>query len=116
MTTFPDIPGVTFVERQEIHNGVRWKFYVDEVEAEEAAVGMLDALDRYSEIMLADPRKGDGEAAASFRQGKMRMGGHGWSGEWVEFGRKQMLTELSTSLQFNRGLENHDFGYLYQHR
>jgi hypothetical protein len=112
----PEIPGIRITHSRNIGLAIRFDFFIERDAIDVAITGLLEALKRFDEFVLADHRKGDYESCSTFRATsagfEMMTGGHGWSGEWHSLDYTAALIELSRIAEFNHGPDWSNCGHL----
>lgn len=116
----PHIAGITIISSRDAGSKNIWEFKINRGEEEAAIQGLLNSLDEIEEFALAVHSRGDYESGAIYRkdgkQFKMKVGGHGWSGEWEPLDRESAIAEARKQLQYNYGATSYDCGDLVKYK
>jgi hypothetical protein len=112
----PEIPGIRVTDAWNMGLAIRFEFVIEQDAIDTAITGLLDALKRFDEFVLADHRRGDFESCSTFRATstgfEMMTGGHGWSSEWHCLDYTSALIELTRLAEYNLGPHWSNCGHL----
>ncbi len=112
----PEIAGITVLSSRDAGSINVWEFKINRGEEDTAINALLDALDSISEFSLADHSRGDVGSCATYEKDdncfRMKLGGHGWSGDSKSLDRASAVAEAKKQMQYNYGEGWHDRGRL----
>lgn len=112
------IDGISLISFKQVGPQKLWRFKVVRGHEDAAVAGLVAALDLFNSVSLADHSRGDDDSMATYEQTntgfRVMVGGHGWSGDWIELDSAEIIPHMRKRIKYNYGNHPSETGSLSQ--